>query len=150
MVPSPSPAPDSEIKTMKLYSSVERIENELRKRGIELLPNGDGGIGGDSSSSSSTFVPLDPKSISSVDSMHYEGDDAVYSCIERANVGPASVLLDVGSGFGGPARVLAERTGCDVVALEMQGDVHETAEKLTASCDLGDGTVRHVRGDFLT
>jgi cyclopropane fatty-acyl-phospholipid synthase-like methyltransferase len=61
---------------------------------------------------------------------------------------PASEVLDVGAGIGGPARYLAARAGCRVTALELQPDLHATGAALTRRCGL-DGRVEHVCGDIL-
>ena len=57
-------------------------------------------------------------------------------------------ILDVGSGFGGPARHLAHTTNCSVTALELQEDIHKEGENLTKRCNLQD-RLTHIAGDFL-
>ncbi len=85
------------IKTMQLYSRVERVYDDLRHAGI-----------GDDD-------PLTVETLSAFDQYHYFGTEAVAEAISTLNIGPASRVLDVGSGLGGPARVMAERAGCRVV-----------------------------------
>ena len=58
------------------------------------------------------------------------------------------MVLDVGAGLGGPARYLAARCRCHVVAIELQADLHHTSLDLTRRCGLADN-VRHVHADFL-
>eukprot|EP00566_Odontella_aurita_P015926 CAMPEP_0113553618 /NCGR_PEP_ID=MMETSP0015_2-20120614/15711_1 /TAXON_ID=2838 /ORGANISM="Odontella" /LENGTH=275 /DNA_ID=CAMNT_0000454703 /DNA_START=116 /DNA_END=943 /DNA_ORIENTATION=- /assembly_acc=CAM_ASM_000160 len=116
---------------MKLYSHVERIENELRHRGLGV--------------SSKT---LDPEVLSEIDSMHYEGDEGMKAAIAALKLNKDSAVLDVGSGFGGPARILASRTGCSVTALELQRDIHDKAEELTRRCKL-DSLAKHMQGNIL-
>src|SRR6516165_8437829 len=53
------------------------------------------------------------------DQDHYGGLAAVDALARRAGVGPASRVLDVCAGLGGPARFLASRRGSAVVALEL-------------------------------
>jgi SAM-dependent methyltransferase len=53
------------------------------------------------------------------DQDHYGGLAAVDALARRAAVGPASRVLDVCAGLGGPARFLASRRGSAVVALEL-------------------------------
>eukprot|EP00804_Cyclotella_cryptica_P028577 CCRYP_015840-RB/>CCRYP_015840-RB protein AED:0.26 eAED:0.26 QI:0/-1/0/1/-1/1/1/0/223 len=60
----------------------------------------------------------------------------------------SSKVLDVGSGFGGPARILSSLTKCHVVALELQQDIHNLGAELTRRCNLSD-SVDHVSGDIL-
>ena len=121
---------DQPIKTMKLYSRVERVYAELRDAGI-----GDG-----------EPIPLD--ALCRFDQYHYRGTDAVEEGIARLALGPRHRVLDVGSGLGGPARVIADRAGCRVTALELQPDMHEVACRLTARTGLA-GLVDHRQGDIL-
>lgn len=121
---------EENIKTMQLYTDIERIDNELRARGIE-----DGS-------------DVEPHVLSQIDSMHYEGDDAILAAIQALGLSSSSRVLDIGSGFGGPARVLAAEAKCTVVAMELQGDIHDKASELTHRCQL-DGLVRHAHGDIL-
>jgi len=119
-----------DFKTMKLYDQVERINNELR----------DLGLGQSAALKASDLAPFDQ--------YHYFGTQAVDEAARVLGVGPQSRVLDVGSGIGGPARHLASTTGCDVVALELQPDLHRTAMDLTRRCAL-ENHVHHVCGDIL-
>ena len=118
------------IKSMKLYSRVERVYAQLRDAGIPE----DGP------------VPLDV--LSRFDQYHYDGVAAVEEGIARLGLAPHHRALDVGSGLGGPARIIADRAGCAVTALELQPDVHEVAARLTARAGLTD-LVSHRQGDIL-
>ena len=118
------------IKTMQLYSRVERVYDDLRHAGI-----------GDDD-------PLTVEALSAFDQYHYFGAEAVEEAIRALNIGPASRVLDVGSGLGGPARVMAARTGCRVTALELQADLDRVGQSLTARCGLTE-RVDHVCGDVL-
>ncbi len=121
---------DGDIKTMKLYSRVDRVYAELRNAGI-----------GDDDP-----VPLDV--LCRFDQYHYRGTDAVEEGIARLALRPHHRVLDVGSGLGGPARYIASRAGCAVTALELQEDVHEVASRLTRRCGLAH-LVRHRQGNVL-
>ncbi len=121
----------STIKSMPLYVDVERIDNELAELGI-----------GDDEA-------LTPAQLFPFDQYHYHGTDAVHAAAHLLGLGPASHVLDVGSGLGGPARYLASAIGCHVTALELQSDLHATATRLTARCGLGQH-ITHVCGDALT
>ncbi|KAL7538552.1 hypothetical protein ACHAXR_008637 [Thalassiosira sp. AJA248-18] len=132
MAPSNSIPEDAhDIKTMKLYSNVERIKNELSSRGMLK----------------SEFI--DPIALSEIDSMHYEGNIAIEDAVVAMKLGSSTRVLDIGSGFGGPARVLSEKSKCSVTALEMQPDIHEMAEYLTRKCNLNN-LVKHELGDIQT
>mmetsp|Transcript_27726 Transcript_27726/g.55447 ORF Transcript_27726/g.55447 Transcript_27726/m.55447 type:complete len:290 (+) Transcript_27726:32-901(+) len=127
---SSTQANHDEIKTMKLYTHVERIKTELFSRGM---------LEGDS---------IDPIALSEIDSMHYMGNNAIKDAIDDMKLDASSKVLDVGSGFGGPARILSVLSKCSTVALEIQPDIHELAEELTKRCQLSN-LVKHSLGNIL-
>jgi SAM-dependent methyltransferase len=89
------------IAAVPLYTQLERID-----RGLAAL-----GIGpGD---------PVAPEQLFAMDQWHYHGTDAIRAAADHFGLGPASRVLDIGSGIGGPARFLAHTTGCHVTALEL-------------------------------
>ncbi len=118
------------IKSMNLYSQVDRIYNDLRAIGID------------------DDAPLDVETLTAFDQYHYFGTDAVDEAIAMAGITAGSRVLDVGSGLGGPARYAAKKTGCKVTALELQDDLNEVAETLTRRCGLNDN-IDHVCADVL-
>ena len=123
--------PAEDIKTMKLYTNVERIKNEIASR--NMLKNG----------------IIDPIALSEVDSMHYMGNSAIEDAFVAMKLNSTSKVLDVGSGFGGPARVLSSISKCNTTALELQQDIHEMAEYLTEKSNLSN-LVKHEVGDIVT
>ena len=118
------------MKSMKLYTNVQRIHNELAALGI----------GPDAALRVDQLTPFDQ--------YHYFGTDAVDEALEVLQLQPGSRVLDVGSGIGGPARYIAAKTGAHVTALELQPDLHEVARDLTARCGLS-SRVEHVCGNIL-
>ncbi|HEU5319420.1 MAG TPA: methyltransferase domain-containing protein, partial [Methylomirabilota bacterium] len=80
------------------------------------------------------------------DQDHYGGLAAVDALARLAGIGPHSRILDVCAGLGGPARFLASRRGCRVVALELNAGRAEGAARLSRLVGLGP-SVRVVRGD---
>lgn len=66
------------------------------------------------------------------DQDHYGGTDAVDVLADAARVGPASKVLDVCSGMGGPARWLAFTRGCSVTGLDLTCSRVDSARNLTA------------------
>jgi sarcosine/dimethylglycine N-methyltransferase len=118
------------MKSMKLYTNVQRIHNELAALGI----------GPDAALRVDQLTPFDQ--------YHYFGTDAVDEALEVLQLQPGSRILDVGSGIGGPARYIAAKTGAHVTALELQPDLHEVARDLTARCGLT-SRVEHVCGNIL-
>ncbi|MEM9735156.1 MAG: methyltransferase domain-containing protein [Pseudomonadota bacterium] len=117
------------IKSMKLYSAVDRIWADLRVAGV------------------AAEGPIAVETLSQVDQLHYFGTDAVDEAIAGIGIGPQARVLDVGSGFGGPARWIAHRTGARVDAVELQPDLNACAGALTERAGLA-GLVTHVAGDI--
>jgi cyclopropane fatty-acyl-phospholipid synthase-like methyltransferase len=120
-----------DIGSMPLYTHLDRIA-----RGLAAL-----GIG--------PADPIPPQRLFPLDQWHYHGTDAIRAAAERLGLGPASRVLDIGSGVGGPARYLAYTTGCLVTALELQPELNAIAVDLTRRCGL-DGRVTHICGDALS
>jgi cyclopropane fatty-acyl-phospholipid synthase-like methyltransferase len=118
------------IELIPLYTHLDRIDSGLAALGIGA---------GD---------PIRPEQLFALDQWHYHGTDAIRAAAERLGLGPASRVLEIGSGIGGPARYLAHTTGCHVTALELQLKVHSLAAELTQRCGLA-GSVLHVCGDAL-
>ena len=118
------------IKSMKLYNNVERIFNELREIG---------------KSTSSTLLVED---LTKFDQLHYHGTDAIDIFIEKLEINEKTKILDVGSGIGGPARYIANKTGAEITAIELQSDQNNLAKDLTKKCGLSN-KVNHICGDIL-
>ena len=120
----------SNIKSMKLYTHVERIENELAElghaRGDELMVD----------------------ELSALDQLHYHGTDALDHALQRLSAAPGQHWLEIGSGIGGPARYLAQHGHLQMTALELQPDQNELAIELTGRCNMS-SQVEHLCGDFL-
>ena len=118
------------IKSMKLYNNVDRIFNELREIG---------------KSTSSTLLVED---LTKFDQLHYHGTDAIDIFIEKLEINEKTKILDVGSGIGGPARYIADKTGAEITAIELQSDQNNLAKDLTKKCGLSN-KVNHICGDIL-
>src|SRR2546425_2079984 len=89
---------------------------------------------------------LTPDDLFEFDQDHYGGLKAVDDLARRAGITAASRVLDVGAGLAGPARFLASRRGCRVVALELHAGRAAGAARLNRLVGL-DGLVSVVRGD---
>ncbi|KAF1330497.1 Sterol 24-c-methyltransferase, partial [Globisporangium splendens] len=133
---------DQEIKTMKLYHHVDRIERRLQDLGYSL-------------SNQSELV--DPERLGTVDSLHFFGDEPIQRILQLINASSGSnqddanetmKVLDIGTGYGGTARLLAHRSGCRVDALELQPDLSAAGAHLTRKCGL-DMLIVHKTGDFM-
>ena len=120
----------TDIKSMKLYTHVERIDNELAELG------------------KSASDPLSVDDLCRFDQLHYHGTDALDSALQIIGSSAGDQWLEIGSGIGGPARYIADRSDVQVTALELQSDQNELAAKLTRRCAL-DTRVTHSCGDFL-
>ncbi|PPR44422.1 MAG: Glycine/sarcosine/dimethylglycine N-methyltransferase [Alphaproteobacteria bacterium MarineAlpha5_Bin8] len=122
---------DENIKSMKLYNDVDRVYNELKE------------IGKNDSDS------LQVNELTSFDQLHYHGTYALDYAIKKIGINSNMLILEIGSGIGGPARYIANKTGASVVALELQSDQHKVAMDLTERCGLAK-KVEHICGDFIT
>ncbi|CAH0479234.1 unnamed protein product [Peronospora belbahrii] len=121
-----------EIKTMKLYHHLDRIEHRLKELGY-----------------TNKDTRVDPEQLGTLDSLHFFGDEPICHIVDLLGACPSEKkVLDIGTGFGGTARLLAHRSGCKVDALELQPDLSDAGRKLTRRCGL-DNQVTHLDGDFL-
>ncbi len=120
----------SDIKTMKLYTHVQRIYRELGELGKTVDD------------------PLSVEELSEFDQLHYHGTDAVDVAMAMVGVDGPGRWLEIGSGLGGPARYIATYSELQVTALELQADQHKVGSNLTSRCGL-QSRVEHVWGDFL-
>jgi SAM-dependent methyltransferase len=75
--------------------------------------------------------PTVPASLDDLDQFHIGAADAVDQLIASLHLAPGDVVLDVGSGFGGPARQIARRTGNAVVGTDITGSYVAAARQLT-------------------
>ena len=120
---------ESEIKTMRLYTDLDRIENELKGMGYE------------------EGSKVKAEDMHKVSMMSYSGVDGCKNVVKELKVTPGSKILDIGCGAGGPARVLSEVAGgCKVTGVEFQADLCKLATKLTERCGM-DGDVNFVNAD---
>lgn len=118
-----------DIGRMKLYHHPDRIFNELNARGLDK-------------------GKLSVQDLSTFDQYHYQGTKAVDDAISILGIGSSDRIIEIGSGIGGPARYLADKTGCHVTALELQDELHYTGSSLTERCGLSH-LVDHRCGDIL-
>ena len=83
-----------------------------------------------------------------VDQFHSGGKAATVRLARRAGLVPGTRVLDVGGGFGGPARTLAAEFGCHVTVVDVTESYVRAGAALTARVGLS-GRVTHRVGDAL-
>lgn len=81
-------------------------------------------------------VTLD--NLAPVDEFHVRGREATLELIAAAGFEPGMQVLDLGSGVGGPARVLAAGSDVQVTGIDLNADHCETATRLAEWVGLGD------------
>jgi SAM-dependent methyltransferase len=91
-------------------------------------------------------VSITPASLAGADQFHGGGIDATRGLARLGNLEPGTMVLDIGSGLGGPARVLASEFGCDVTGLDLTPEFVRSGRELTEACGLS-ASVRFELGD---
>lgn len=129
--------PHEAIKSMKLYHGLERIERRLRAE-----------MGSDHDLKAGSNQVLDPEVLARVDSLHFLDDEPIRRILALLSHDGGQLVLDVGTGYGNTARLLAHRSSCSIHALELQPDMFAVGQELTRRCGLDVG-VTHVLGNFL-
>ena len=76
--------------------------------------------------------------LSLVDEFHFRGLPATKELIEQLNVSSGDLVLDAGSGLGGPARQLASATGCRVTGVDLSEEYCATGRELNNWIGLDD------------
>ena len=74
--------------------------------------------------------------LKAVDEFHIGGAEATAALLGQLDIGPETRVLDVGCGIGGPARMVAARTGARVTGIDLTPDFVETARRLTETVGL--------------
>lgn len=92
------------IKTMQLYSHMDRIWNELAELGIDR--------------SSEDTIPIEV--MNKFDCLNYGGTVGAAQSAKALCIDESSWVLDVGSGLGGPARCVSAVSGAKIVGVELQ------------------------------
>lgn len=83
---------------------------------------------------------LRPADLAPVDEFHIRGRAASLEIIEALDVTAGSEVVDLGSGLGGPARTIAETTGCTVTGIDLTPEFCEAATRLSQWTGLDDRT----------
>jgi SAM-dependent methyltransferase len=91
---------------------------------------------------------LTPDTVAPVDQFHGGGKPATDRLARLAGPAAGTQVLDVGGGFGGPARTLAVEFGCLVTTVDLTASYVRAAQTLTTRMRLDDRVSHHV-GDAL-
>lgn len=83
---------------------------------------------------------LRPSDLASVDEFHIRGRAATLEIAAALGLDSGSRVLDLGSGLGGPARTLAELTGCSVTGVDLTPEFCDVATALSTWTGLSDLT----------
>lgn len=78
--------------------------------------------------------------LSPVDEFHVGGREATDYAISQMSLSNSDYILDVGSGIGGAARVIATQIGCTIAGIDLTPEYVETAIALTQLTGLEDKT----------
>jgi len=89
---------------------------------------------------------LRPADLAPVDEFHIRGRAASLEIVEALDLAAESHVLDLGSGLGGPARTVAEVTGCSVTGVDLTPEFCEVATALSQWTGLS-GRTRFLVGD---
>jgi ubiquinone/menaquinone biosynthesis C-methylase UbiE len=79
---------------------------------------------------------ISPDVLKPVDEFHIGGAEATAALMEKLDIRPDMEVLDIGSGVGGPARMIAGRYGCRVTGVDLTPHFVETARALSAMCGM--------------
>ena len=72
------------------------------------------------------------------DEFHTGGIEATEALLDQLTITSTTDVLDIGSGIGGTARLLADRHGCRVVGVDLTPEFVETAAALSDMVGAGD------------
>ena len=81
---------------------------------------------------------LTTQDLAPLDQFHVRGHEATQDIARALQLKPGMTVLDIGSGVGGPARVLAETTGAKVIGIDLTREFVEAANWLTERTGLTD------------
>ncbi len=87
---------------------------------------------------------LPPGALAGAEHFHLAGAVATHAIVERLALGPQARVLDVGCGIGGPARCIAQATGCHVTGVDVTAAFVASATALSRRVGLAERTTFRV------
>lgn len=81
---------------------------------------------------------IQPGDLKQVDEFHIGGAEATLSLIAELDIKADAEVLDIGSGVGGPARLIALQSGARVTGVDLTPAFVEAATTLSAMAGVGD------------
>jgi SAM-dependent methyltransferase len=90
--------------------------------------------------------PIEWSALAPIDEFHTGGLAATREVVAALDPAAGDRVLDVGSGLGGPARLIAAQRGCDVTGIDLTPEFVEVSKQLTRRTGLSKH-VRFVCGD---
>ena len=79
---------------------------------------------------------------------HFSELEGTKKCIQQISIKETDRILDIGGGFGGPARYIADTTGARVWSIEIQKDRYDLSKHLTNEMLLSKKVIT-INGDFV-
>ncbi len=81
---------------------------------------------------------ISPEVLKPVDEFHIGGAEATSALLGKLSIRRDMEVLDIGSGIGGPARMIAARYQCRVTGVDLTPHFVETARALSAMCGMAE------------
>ncbi|MBU2512576.1 class I SAM-dependent methyltransferase [bacterium] len=91
---------------------------------------------------------LELEDLALLDDLHIGGRDSTRQLAEKSVFNAGSLVLDVGSGIGGPVRIIANDFNCHVVGVDLSEDFSYIAQLLTQTVGIKN-CMGFVNGDAL-
>lgn len=101
-----------------------------------------------SAAAAAGIAEITPAALAPADEFHTGGLPATRELASLGQLQRGWRVLDIGSGLGGPSRVLASEFGCDVTGIDITPEFVRSAQVLTGRCGLTE-SVRFELGDAL-
>ncbi len=81
---------------------------------------------------------IEPADLKAVDEFHIGGAEATDTLLAALDIQPGMEVLDIGCGIGGPARLIALRSGAKVTGVDLTPAFVEAAATLSRMAGMGD------------